>query len=167
MRHFILLVVSVLPFLAGCGPTKATLFVDNDSKTSYRVEIEGHKSLYVGPNRSAKRHLPYGEHNITVKQKGRIVYQGKKNFEPHPNGPSWRHYLLDPEADTTYAVREYFYYENQKEAKTKPQSRYVQQLYRNNWIDVPKGAMAMSPSSVVFTSEDCDRSGRLCVVRDR
>ena len=169
MRPFVVFAVFSLPLccFTGCGPTKATLFVDNDSKSSIRVEIEGQKSLYVGPNKSGKRHLPYGEHKVTVKRKGKVIFEGKKNFEPHPNGPAWRHYLLDPEADTTYAVREFFYYKDRQAANNNAESRYVQQLYRKNWVEVPKGATALSPSTFVVTSETGERASQLCVVRDR
>ena len=154
---------------AGCGSGNATLYVDNDSKEGMRVEIEGHRGLYVGPGKSGKRHLPFGEHKIVVKQKGKVIYDGTKVFEPHKNGPAWRHYLLDPEKNTRYTLREIYYYKDKDKEKAKKgkKSRRVRTLAKKHWVDVPKGATALYAMPVVVTSEKGDRTSTLCVVRSK
>ena len=161
--HLSVLCLFIVTLFAGCGAGRATLFVHNDGKSGINVEIEGHRKLYVGPNRHAKRHLPYGEHKITVRRGDKIIFQGTKKFSPHEDGPGWRHYLLDPDADTRFALREFYYYKDKEKAKSGKVSRKVRSMGRGHWIKVPKGACVMESMPVVLTSEGKDRVSRMCV----
>lgn len=153
---------------AGCGGIEqATLFVDNDSKEAVRVSIDGQRDLYVGPKKFAKRRITFGEHRVVVTRKGKVVFDEVKNFEPHADGPSWRHFLLDPDADTKYAVKEVYYYENQEKANSSKASRRLYGLKKQHWVKVPKGACALSPMLLVFTSGDKEKTKRLCVTKDK
>lgn len=148
----------------GCGG-RATLFVDNDSDDPVRVEIDGAEEIYVSSGNSAKCFVLYGDHQVTVKRSGKVVFQETKTFEPNEDGTSWRHYLLDPDADTRYAVREIEYFEDQEKAN-KSKSRRVKRLPKKHWVDVPNGATVLSPMPVVFTSSKAKSTKRLCVVAD-
>lgn len=169
MHRFIALVICVVTvsLSIGCGGGRATLFVDNNSKDSMHVEIAGERTLYVGPGDHAKRHLTYGEHRVVVKQKGKVIFDETKSFEPHEGGPGWRHYLLDPKGRTRYAVYDFYYYKDPEKAKTEKSSKRVKRLSKNKWIDIPAGATVMEPMPIVVTSSEEDRTSAQCVCRDR
>ena len=156
-----------LSLAAGCGGGRATLFVDNNSEDSMRVEIEGERSLYVGPGDHARRHLTYGEHRIVVKQKDKVIFDETKTFEPYQEGPSWRHYLLDPKGRTRYALFDFYYYKDPEKAKTEKSHSRVKRLSRGNWIDIPAGATVLEPMPIIVTSSEEDRTAAKCVCRDK
>lgn len=159
------LMLAVTMVVGGCSQTLITVYVDNDSESSIRVEIEGEGSLYVGPGNSAKRKVHPGPHRVVVKRKGEVIFDEVKTFENSPGGFAWRHYLLDPEADTRYAVYEVYYYPDQKTANKNKSSRKIRQLGKGNWIEVPDGVCALTSMPVVFTSSDAKRVSRQCVQR--
>ena len=168
MKLFVVFMMSLLTvtLYSGCGTGKATMLVDNDSKESLQVEVKGHRSLYVGPDRNAKLQLPFGEHHVTVLQKNKVIFEDTKTFEPYEGGPGWRHYLLDPQGDTIYAVREFYYYKDAEQAKSGKSSRRVRALPRKHWVDVPKGATALTVMPIVLTSTKDEKTSCLAVVRD-
>lgn len=165
-RHLIVFLI-ILPSFIGCGVGKATLFVDNDSKNGFKVEIEGQKGLFVSPGKFGKRHLPYGEHKVKVTQKNKVIFEKTIQLEPYDNGPGWRHYLLDPHGDTRYAVHDFYYYDDMETANSSKSSRKVKSLSKRKWVDVPQGAMALEAMPVTFSTEPGNKTSRLCVVRDK
>ena len=165
-RPTMLCLLSALLF-AGCNSAgKATLYIDNDSKTSYRVEIDGQRSLYVGQGKSAKRNLPFGEPiRIVVKKDGRVIFDETKQFERHTDGPAWRHFLLDPEGDTRYSLREFYYYTDLDKADKGKKSRAVRRVKNRKWVEIPKSATALQPVMFTSASSSDDETTRQCVVR--
>ena len=163
LAQSVLLLVAVLS-AGGCGAAVgANLFVDNDGDRAIRVQIDDGKLRYVGPGNQKNFHVPYGEHRIRVTRGDSVIVNETKVFEPHVNGPNWRHYLLDPDADTRYAVYEYYYYATQEEANSKRLRRPVGGLPRKRWVDVPQGACALVPMQMVFASSSERVTKRRCV----
>ena len=163
----LLLCLSSIALFSGCNAAgKATLYIDNDSKTSYTVEISGQRGLYVGKGNSAKRNLPFGEPiRIVVKKKGKVIFDQTKEFEPHPDGPGWRHFLLDPEGDTRYSLREFYYYTDWDKANNGKKSKAVKRVSNRKWVEIPKSATALYPVMLTSASSSEDVTTRRCVVR--
>ncbi len=157
----------VTALMAGCSTDTATLYVDNDSECGLNVEIDGKHALYVSTDRYAKCRVLYGEHRVVVRQKNKVIFDQKKKFEPHADGPSWRHYILDPHADTRYAFHEVYYFKDQAAAKGKKLSRRIRSIPKNHWVSVPKSAFALEPSFFVVTSDTEEKTSRQCVIADK
>ncbi|MDB2687172.1 hypothetical protein N9Y42_08150 [Mariniblastus sp.] len=168
MNQLRLLVLFLVALSAGCSGVSATLFVDNDSDEFYRFQVDGGKEKSIGARDHAKCHLTYGEHRVTVTagEDRRVVYDEIKTFEPYPEGSMWRHFLLDPDADTKYAIHEFSYYQTPEEAKNGKSDRRIKGLRKQHWIDVPKGVCVLDPMPGVFVSEHDKETQRRCVVRD-
>ena len=169
MKYFQLSFACLLAItlLTGCGTGRATLFVDNDSKSGIRVEIEGEKGLYVGPGKHGKRHVKFGDKKIVVRKGDKIIFEETKTFEPYEKGPGWRHYLLDPQGDTRYSLYDVYYYEDTKKSKSKPDSKRVKRLAKKKWVEIPRGAAALEAMPIVITTDDGDRATRQCVFREK
>ena len=151
--------------LSGCGGS-ATLFVHNDSEDMIRFEVDGKKRKSVMPRGGhTKQFIPFGEHRITVYRNKSVIFDEVKTFEPYADGPSWRHYILDPDADTSFDLHEVYYYENQETADSSESSRRLRSLPKKHWVDVPSGAFALEAMPVVFTSDETTTK-RLAVLAD-
>lgn len=154
-------------FFGGCSTGDATLFVDNDSDESVIVEIDGKHALWIGSDRYSKCRVRYGEHRVVVRQKDKVIFDQTKIFEPHADGPRWRHYILDPHADTRYVVREVYYYADGTSAKNMKPTRKIKSLSRTHWVDVPKSASAIESMPFVVTSDVGESTTRQYVIADK
>ena len=170
MSRFLLpvLYLFAIALSTGCNGVSATLFVDNDSDEMYRFQIDGGQEKFIGRNDHAKCFVTYGAHRVTVTagEDRKVVFDEIKTFEPYPEGSLWRHYLLDPDADTDYAIHEFSYYQDSKDAKNGKSNRRIKGLSKQHWIEVPKGVFAVKPMTGVFVSEHEQETKRRCVIRD-
>ena len=158
------IILFLLLLFPGCGGTKATVFVHNDSKKAIRVDIVGFKeNLYVGPGKHTKQDVRYGEYKIVVRSGKKVIFEDTKEFKKSDKCPNWRHYLLDPHADTRYVLREVYFYKDRKKAKNGKSSKRIKSLPKQHWVEVPVGASDLSPGQYVLAHGNEEVSKRLCV----
>jgi hypothetical protein len=141
----ILFVLFVCPFTGCFQRQDACIYVDNNTKESMTVEIDGKRVAYVSANKIHRiKRVKLGEHQITVRSNGEVIFDEVKNIEALDGGSVWQNrYVLNPSGTSRYWAYK-MKYEFNEEVEIKTADSVPQMcddydlLASTQWLEAPK-----------------------------